>query len=158
MSLAPDLELRLADAGDETFLRDLYAEMRAPELAAVPWSAAQRRAFCDEQFSLQDAYYREHYPTFTPLVILCDEVRIGRLYRAEIDGCLRLMDITIAEAWRGRGIGTYLVSAMVEEARRGAKPILLYVEPDNPARRLYVRLGFESVQLQGLYECMKRSA
>ena len=50
-----------------------------------------------------------------------------------------------AEA-RGRGVGTSLLTALVREAgRRGLAALSLSIEPDNPAVRLYERLGFQIV-------------
>jgi hypothetical protein len=36
-------------------------------------------------------------------------------------------------------------------------PTSLHVEPFNPARRMYVRMGFEPREVRGLYELMVRS-
>ena len=37
-------------------------------------------------------------------------------------------------------------------------PVTLYVEPYNPARRLYERLGFGPIELLGIYQRMERPA
>ena len=51
---------------------------------------------------------------------------------------------------RRRGVGTRLLAALVAEAERSALPALsLSVEPDNPAARLYERLGFRTVGVNG---------
>lgn len=47
---------------------------------------------------------------------------------------------------RGRGVGTRLLRALIEEAQEFALPALsLSVEKDNPAASLYESLGFETV-------------
>lgn len=53
--------------------------------------------------------------------------------------------LAVAEDARGRGIGTALLEAAIDEAtRRGASAVVLEVVDTNPAaRRLYERLGFE---------------
>src|SRR2546430_161850 len=56
-----DVRLRLAEEADYAFLRALYRQVRAAELAPVPWSEAEKHAFCDSQFALQDQHYRKHY-------------------------------------------------------------------------------------------------
>lgn len=51
---------------------------------------------------------------------------------------------------RGRGIGTLLVRSLLERARAaGVGAVSLSVEEDNPAMRLYERLGFERVARAG---------
>ena len=62
------------------------------------------------------------------------------------EACPELRDVEVADAWRGRGIGTALVEALVEEARGvGADRVGLMVgieETFGTAQRLYERLGF----------------
>jgi ribosomal protein S18 acetylase RimI-like enzyme len=58
--------------------------------------------------------------------------------------------IGILAPYRGRGIGTRLLQTLVAHARSQNLPALsLSVEPDNPARTLYERLGFVKVGEEG---------
>jgi ribosomal protein S18 acetylase RimI-like enzyme len=51
---------------------------------------------------------------------------------------------------RGDGVGTLLVVTLIEEGRRRGVPALsLSVEVENPALRLYERLGFVAVDRAG---------
>jgi GNAT superfamily N-acetyltransferase len=46
---------------------------------------------------------------------------------------------------RGAGVGTLLLETLIEEAaRRSIRKLSLSVEVENPALRLYERLGFEA--------------
>lgn len=154
---APEYTLRFATDADRPFLRDLYASVRASELAVVPWSAEQRRAFCDDQFGLQDRHYRTHYPGAQFLIVEVDGRPVGRLYRALAGGELRLLDVALLPSMRGQGIGSRLLREFVAEADAGGHPAVLYVEPENPARRLYARLGFEPRESFGVYLRMTRA-
>lgn len=56
------------------------------------------------------------------------------------------VSIGVINGYRGKGIGrSLLVGLITEGSARGLPGLGLSVEPENPARRLYERLGFEVV-------------
>ncbi len=56
------------------------------------------------------------------------------------------LSIGVVSTHRGRGIGSLLLKALMVSARAQRHEALsLSVEPDNPARRLYERCGFQVV-------------
>ncbi|GGC85747.1 ribosomal-protein-alanine acetyltransferase [Tersicoccus solisilvae] len=61
--------------------------------------------------------------------------------------------IAVAPEHEGAGIGTALLTALIEEAaRRGADDVLLEVRRDNPrAQALYARFGFEQIHVRPRY-------
>lgn len=60
------------------------------------------------------------------------------------------LSIAATPECRGRGVGTALLEALVDAAKRDGQPALsLSVERDNPALRLYERAGFRQVQTSG---------
>ncbi len=148
----PDaLRLRPVGDADRPFLVDLYASVREPELAPVPWDDATKRAFVEQQFAAQDAHYREHYDGAALDVVEVDGEPAGRLYVHRGPSDIRIMDIALAPAFRGRGIGSGLLSTLADEARASGRRLSIHVEQDNPARRLYERLGFEPAGEHGVY-------
>jgi GNAT superfamily N-acetyltransferase len=154
--LPEGITLREATPADEAFLRDVYADMRATELAPLAWPAAAQRAFCDMQYTLQDRHYREHYPGAAFLVIDEHRTPVGRMIVHRSARQVRLMDIAILSARRGRGIGGALVRALADEADRDGREMVLHVERDNPVRNLYARLGFVEREPVGVYIRMTR--
>lgn len=157
--LPAGIALRPADDGDLDILRRIYAESRDREMALLShWSAADRDAFLHQQFDAQHRHYRAHYPGARFELILRDGEPVGRFYVCALAEELRLMDIALVAAHRGRGIGTALVQRVLEEALSAGKPITLHVEADNPARRLYERFGFRAVGSEGVYLRMRRDA
>lgn len=60
------------------------------------------------------------------------------------------LSLTTFEPVRGRGVGTALLAALIDEARRRSlRGVSLSVEDANPARRLYERARFEVVGRNG---------
>lgn len=143
--------LRPARAEDRDFLLRVYASTREEELRLVDWSDEQKAAFVQQQFESQDAYYREHYDPATFDVIEVDGEPIGRLYVARWEEEIRIIDIALVPEHRGRGIGTVLLRDLLDEGARTGKRVSIHVERDNPALRLYERLGFAPVEDRGVY-------
>ena len=61
--------------------------------------------------------------------------------------------IAVVPDYEGRGIGSTLLTALIDEARRRyAADVLLEVRADNPrAQRLYLRFGFEQIHVRPRY-------
>ncbi|MET4589061.1 ribosomal-protein-alanine N-acetyltransferase [Arthrobacter sp. 754] len=61
--------------------------------------------------------------------------------------------IAVVPEFEGRGIGSALLTRLIDEARsRGAADVLLEVREDNPrAQQLYVRFGFEKIHVRRKY-------
>jgi ribosomal-protein-alanine N-acetyltransferase len=61
--------------------------------------------------------------------------------------------IAVVPEFEGRGIGSAVLTELIEEARRrGAVEVLLEVRADNPrAQALYVRFGFEQIHVRRRY-------
>ena len=106
------------------------------------------------QFNAQRSHYRLHYPEARFDIIEHEGQSIGRLYLAEVEGEIRLMDIALLPEKRNQGIGGDLTRAGLAFARATDLKITLHVEEENPAKRLYDRLGFEVVGEQSFYKKM----
>jgi ribosomal protein S18 acetylase RimI-like enzyme len=151
------LSLRPAGPEDIAFLFRVYASTRTEELAPVPWSDEQKRAFLAMQFDVQDRYYLEQFPGAVFQVILRDGQPAGRLYVDHRDEELRIIDIALLPEHRGAGVGGTLLRGLLDEAKQAGKPVRIHVERFNPALRLYARLGFERVADTGVYFLLERS-
>ena len=149
--------LREATEADRPFLFEVFASTRAGELAVLPWPEEQKRAFLAQQFAAQDAAYRGRWPGGRFLVVERDGVPVGRLYRCEQPGELRLVDVTLLPEARGAGIGSALLAGLLAEADARALRTALHVQRQNPARRLYERLGFTETGGDDVYVSMERA-
>jgi ribosomal protein S18 acetylase RimI-like enzyme len=129
-------------AGDDVFLFELYASTRAEEFAAWGWSAAQQEPFLRMQWLAQKRGYEARYSSQGHCIVELDGRPAGRLWVVRGEHELRLVDVTLLPALRGKGVGTVLLRALQEEATAASKPLRLHVTRNNPALRLYTRLGF----------------
>ena len=143
--------LRPVRAGDEPFLLSVYASTREVELARVPWSDEEKLAFVTQQFEAQTAHYAQHYTGMSSDVVLVDGTPAGRLLVARWAEEIRIVDIALLAAHRGHGAGTALLEGLMDEARRAGKRLSIHVERQNPALRLYERLGFRPAADAGVY-------
>jgi ribosomal protein S18 acetylase RimI-like enzyme len=165
MSSPPDLDreprigLRGIDATDRAFLREVHAATRLEELAPLGWSREQVDAFIDMQFEAQHRDYWRNYDTSRFRIVTCDGIDAGRLYVERRNDELRVVDIALLPGFRGRGIGRGLFEDLFDEADAGGLAVRIHVEHENPARRLYLRLGFAFTGEPGpIYRLMERPA
>lgn len=94
--------------------------------------------------------WREQSMGYRELMVAERDTRlVGTVSVAESYGpvaSMHLFALEVVAAHRNEGIGAELVTWVVEEARRrGLQRVYLEVRTDNPARRLYHRLGFRRV-------------
>jgi ribosomal protein S18 acetylase RimI-like enzyme len=148
--------LRPSTPADRELLVAVYASTREDELAAVPWTDAQKDAFVRSQFEAQDRHYRTHFPDAEYDVVVVDGRPAGRLYVDRRPDEVRVLDLALLPELRGRGIGTALLRQVIEDADRAGLPVRFHVEMHNPARRLYERLGFTAAGQTGVHVLMER--
>lgn len=152
-----NLTLRPEAETDIPFLLELYAESRAAELRAVPWTRDQKQEFLESQFMLQRKHYYQHYEGAAFDLILLEGQPIGRLY-VHRDIEIRLMDIIVSPPYQQRGIGKWCFEQLFLEAQNTGLDITLHVELNNFARAWYARLGFSELEEEasGIYIKMQR--
>jgi ribosomal protein S18 acetylase RimI-like enzyme len=137
----PRLELRAATQDDLDLLWRFMAiaayEPDAASARAVPFVAAHL-----------DGWMR---PGDFGFVAETDGVAVGAAWVRQfppddnpfyVDDRTPEISIGVEAALRGQGVGARLMEAIIGEARRRGQGLCLNVRHDNPARRLYERLGF----------------
>lgn len=135
-----DITLRAETADDLPFLRRLYGDHRAEELARVNWPEIARERFLDSQFDHQRAHFTAQFPDCDFMIVLRGRsAPVGRLYLDRSADPWHLVDISLDPGLRGRGVGAALLAWIM-----GSAPAIdLHVARDNPrAEALYRRLGF----------------
>ena len=142
---------RIGDA-DLPFLCAVYASTRTEELARSGWPPEMQQQFLAQQFEAQHRHYQRHYPDAEWLVIERGGEAIGRLYIEEWPSQIRIIDISLLPAARGGGAGSAILHDLMRDAAGKGKRVSIHVERENPAMRLYRRLGFVTVEEQQVYD------
>ena len=150
------ISLRPATSADESFLIEVYASTRADEMALLPWSEEQKRAFVLAQFNAQQQHYQKTYPDATHDIVLSHQRATGHLHVARLEDEIRIVDLALHPRDRNRGIGSDLLRGLISEASQAGKLLTVYVESFNPALRLFERLGFSRGEEQGIHILMQR--
>ncbi|MEJ7746389.1 MAG: GNAT family N-acetyltransferase [Luteimonas sp.] len=90
--------------------------------------------------------YHDSWIQFENLVISGNDIPVGVLRLLAVDGALEIRDLQVLPSHTGRGVGTWAVEqAKAQAIGRGMAELRLRVYAENPARRLYTRLGFRVV-------------
>lgn len=153
----PWITLRAAIADDREFLYRLFASSRVDVMHFPGWTDAQREVFLRVQFQARNAHYAAQFPHGDVQVIERDGVPIGSIHTDRTGEDLRLIDIALVPEERGAGLGTEILRGVMDDARALGKRVVLHVEVENPAARLYARLGFTEVTSDGIYRRMQWS-
>lgn len=142
MSTAELPRLRPATAADENFLFRLYAATRRDELAATGWPASRQRSFLQSQYLVRAKSYRHDFPGAEAAIIELFGRPAGALSLHRTTAEWRIVDLALLPEHRGDGHGTALLRRLQADAAAAGVPLRLQVLRDNPAIRLYLRLGF----------------
>jgi GNAT superfamily N-acetyltransferase len=144
---------------DLPFLAHVYASTRTEELAVTGWPDEMKQQFLGHQFNAQHTHYRRYYPDAEWLAIERGGEDVGRLYIDEQSSTILLIDIALLPGSRGLGLGSAILADILEQAAAAGKPVTIHVEKNNPAMRLYLRLGFVTLREEGVYDLLEwRSA
>lgn len=139
------MTVRPATPADAPLLLALFTEEKAAELAPLGLSAEQLQPLLEIQYRGREFSYSQS-ATQPADSILCleDGTPAGRLLVDHGADSYRVLDIAVLTAHRNRGIGKLALQKLQQEAAISSLPVRLRVMKDNPAERLYERLGFKA--------------
>jgi ribosomal protein S18 acetylase RimI-like enzyme len=146
-----EVHLRRAAASDSDFLAAMLAE-------AVDWRPDMTtRPVADLMGMPELWHYVDAWPKQSDFGLVAEvEQPVGaawwRYFTVDhqgygfIDETVPEVSIGVAHGYRSGGIGRSLLVGLIAEGRAvGLAGLCLSVEPENPVKRLYERLGFEAV-------------
>jgi GNAT superfamily N-acetyltransferase len=135
---------RAATLDDLEWLEPFYESIMRPYYVELNWE-------------WDNTKFRESFDPNITKIIQADGIDIGMLKVEEREDCIYLGDIQIDRVYRGKGIGTKLIKTAIESAMMANKPIRLRVLKGNPAKDLYLRLGFRAIQTLNNCYMMERN-
>ena len=150
------IKLRPVEDADILFIETVYRSTREEELKLTQWTEHQKWAFIKMQSMAQLAEYKIKFPGAAFQVIIYKKQDAGRFYTWENEHEIRLIDITLLPIFRGKGIGTLLLGALIKRSDEVQKKISLHVDPVNPALKLYKSSGFMYIKNNGRHYYMER--
>jgi ribosomal protein S18 acetylase RimI-like enzyme len=131
----PEIWLRPAKPRDYLFAITLYLDGAKRHLSRIGrWDELRLRT-----------KFRRGYKPAQIQVICVGETAIGWMQVAEFVGRLDLLQLHLIPGYRGLRIGTRLIKDLLRRADALGKPATLYVMHGNPAKMLYLRLGFRQM-------------
>jgi ribosomal protein S18 acetylase RimI-like enzyme len=140
---------------DQEFLYRLYASTRQDEFRWLPLDAAAQERLLRLQFTAQHQHYQQHYADASFDLILLAGQPIGRLYVRRGATELHIIDLALLPDYRGAGIGGNILRRLMTEAAATGKPVRFHVQHNNPAVRLYSRLGFRMIGDTGVHALLE---
>ena len=153
-----DIALRPATPDDDDFLFWLYAAGREAEFRMAGMDNAQLMSLLRMQYTIRKKQYDTQYARSESWIIQLGDRNVGRsLVQPEAD-IWTIVDIAVLPAHQNSGIGTFVLKSQLAEADRAGVIARLHVHVDNPAIRLYERLGFVNKGSVGPYRKMERAA
>jgi ribosomal protein S18 acetylase RimI-like enzyme len=129
-----EISQRDARSDDIEWLEPFYKSIMRPYYVAID---------CE----WDDTKFREYFDPNKTKIIQADGIDIGMLKVEERADCVYLCDIQIASTYRNKGIGTHLIETVIKSANLVDKSVRLRVLNGNPARNLYLRLGFREIEV-----------
>jgi ribosomal protein S18 acetylase RimI-like enzyme len=133
------IRLRTATKDDIPVFADVIANVRAQEDPSIDVDEYRAGTIRD-----LTSWFGTDEPESVLSVIEFNGADVGRFRVVRFPDRIFLGGIQIHPDFQGNGVGTHLVTELIEESRASGKPVALNVDQVNVrARSLYERLGFQ---------------
>lgn len=134
---------------------DLRFAQQLVEETMSPYWQKRRMVFSRQLF-------RDQWVRLETAIIMRDDRKAGLIAWDVIEGIHHLRELHMAAPWRGQGIGSQVLANWIaRQEALGARKMRLKVFAENPARRLYERMGFQPMKnasdISGLLNMERRT-
>ena len=138
--MARHIDIQQAKAEHYDFALHLYLLTMRPYMQElIVWDEQEQRASFAAQWKREEVR-----------IISVDGKDVGWLQVAELPAEIRLQKFFVSPQYQRSGIGSEVLRNLLATWRTTGKKIVLKVLKNNPARRLYERLGFSVVAEAGV--------
>jgi ribosomal protein S18 acetylase RimI-like enzyme len=143
--MARQIDLQQASAEDYDFCLHLFLLTMRPYMHELNvWDEQEQRSSFTARWKLEEVR-----------MISVDGNDVGWLQFTELPAEIRLQKFLILPRYRRSGIGSEVLNQLLATWKPTGKKIVLRVLKNNPARRLYERLGFSVIAEAGVVFRMK---
>lgn len=150
-SNSPAITLRPVKPEDAALLLDIYQSSRGDDLRGLGWAEDRIHEFLGMQYEAQQRFYESEYQRAADDIILCAGEPAGRLIVERREHEIRCVDIALSPPHRNKGVGTFLIRKLQDEARQTKKPLRLQIIRFNRAVNLFERSGFVRISETGTH-------
>lgn len=150
-----NIRLRTMEEKDLPLSFEIYISTRLEEMRQSGWSQDEIVRFLHSQATSQHQYYMQHYRDSKYYIIEYGTADVGRFYVDDLGPEIRIVDIALLPPFRNLGIGSALIRKLQQQGAQRHLNVSIHVEENNPAMRLYLRLGFVFIKkVNGIYHFM----
>jgi spore maturation protein CgeE len=134
----------------DAFLCDIVASVTESE-EHVDYGFAYQRA------SRKRPVIAQHAPKFSQYVAYLNTVPVGKCEVSLHGEILRVESFSVVAEFQRKGIGTALLNKIAEDGKmRGCKEMFVVTDPDDMAKEMYKKVGFQSVGVEHQLLWMKK--
>lgn len=126
---------------DNLFIKTLFFQYKMQELQNINIPPNQLNLLLEMQFDAQQTSYKNQFPNAIDYILEIDNIPIGWL-QVNNAKTIHIINIIIHEKYRNKNFGKQVILEIIKWAKRENKKVTLKVDRNNPAQRLYSRLGF----------------
>jgi GNAT superfamily N-acetyltransferase len=106
--------------------------------------------------NIQRDFHAKAWQRKRPEVITCDNKPIGTMGVIENEDYIEIVQFFLLPDYQNKGIGTYLLKRILDKADDLERVVKLAFLKNNPVKSLYVRNGFQTVQVDERFYYMER--
>jgi ribosomal protein S18 acetylase RimI-like enzyme len=137
------LSTRPEAASDKDFLFSLFESVKGPDITRMPVNDVMKSHLLHMQYRGMAQSYRARYASEAFSIVIINGKPAGRLIMDVTDDRIHIVYIALLPQWRGRGIGSAVMRAVLARACVLRLPCEATVAVDNvQSLQLWAALGF----------------